>query len=136
MLPAEVAFMKIMNLNELEAHRDWFGVKSKVEVEILDPLPRDGPECPGGGMAMLYFTMEPGESFPEHLHPNSRIIIIWKGSGWARVAGSEYSLKELDCFTMQPRTAHTFRAGESGLSILSVHSSSIPPESEEFMDLV
>ena len=128
--------MKIVNLTELQAHIDWFGVKSKVEVEILDPLPRDGPECPGGGMAMLYFTMEPGESFPKHIHPNSRIIIIWKGNGWARVEHQEFEVKELDCFTIQPRTAHTFRAGHSGLSIVSIHSSYIPPESEELMKLV
>jgi quercetin dioxygenase-like cupin family protein len=127
--------MKIVNLNELQAHTDWFGVKSKVEVEILDPLPRDASDCPGGGMAMLYFTMEPGEAFPEHLHPNSRIIIIWKGSGWARVDQKEFALKELDCFTMQPRASHTFRAGDSGLAIVSVHSTSIPPEAEEFMTL-
>jgi quercetin dioxygenase-like cupin family protein len=128
--------MKIMNLNDLQAHTDWFGVKSKVEVEILDPLPRDGAECPGGGMAMLYFTMEPGEAFPRHVHPNSRIIIIWKGTGWASIEDQEFAVKELDCFTLQPLTAHTFRAGESGLSIISVHSSYIPPESEEFMQLV
>ena len=54
--------MKIINLKDLQAHTDWFGVKSKVEVEILDPLPRDSADCPGGGMAMLYFTMEPGEA--------------------------------------------------------------------------
>jgi len=128
--------MKITNLRNLQAHTDWFGVKSKVEVEILDPLPRDHPDCPGGGMAMLYFTMEAGECFPKHLHPNSRIIIIWKGSGSAVVNEEEFPLKELDCFTLPPRTSHTFRAGPAGLAIISVHSSFIPPEAEEFMELV
>ena len=127
--------MKVINLNDLEAHVDWFGVKSKVEVAVLDPLPRDAPACPGGGMAMLYFTMEPHEEFPEHLHPNSRIILIWKGSGSARVDGKEFPLKELDCFSMQPQASHTFRAGAQGLSIISVHSTSIPPEDEAFMEL-
>jgi len=127
--------MKVMNLNDLEAHVDWFGVKSKVEVEVLDPLPRDAPECPGGGMAMLYFTMEPGEAFPEHLHPNSRIILIWKGSGSAKVGDQEFAVKELDCFAMPPRSPHTFRAGDAGLSIISIHSTFIPPEAEEFMEL-
>jgi quercetin dioxygenase-like cupin family protein len=128
--------MKIINLKDLQAHTDWFGVKSKVEVEILDPLPRDSADCPGGGMAMLYFTMEPGEAFPAHIHPNSRIIMIWKGTGSATIEGQEFPVKELDCFTLQPRATHTFRAGQSGLSIISIHSSYIPPESEDFMQLV
>ena len=127
--------MKVINLNNLQAHTDWFGVKSKVEVELLDPLPRDAAECPGGGMAMLYFTMEPGEVFPVHLHPNSRIIIIWKGTGWATVEHQEFALQELDSFTLQPHAVHTFRAGPAGLSIISIHSSYIPPDSEDFMQL-
>jgi quercetin dioxygenase-like cupin family protein len=124
--------MKIKNLNELEANRDWFGVKSKVEANILDPLPRDGDDCPGGGMALLYFTMEPEETFPEHGHPNSRIIIIWRGSGLVRVDDAEFPVKQFDCFNLPPRIRHTFKSGPNGLVIFSVHSTSIDPDDEKF----
>ena len=87
-------------------------------------------------MALLYFTMAAGEAFPPHRHPNSRIIMIWRGSGTAVIRGREISLREHDCFSMPPETVHTFRAGPDGLEIVSVHSTAMHPNDPAFMTLM
>src|SRR5216684_573271 len=125
--------MKIANLKGVKPTKAWFGVKSTVETNLLDRLPRDAPDCPGDGMALMYFRMEADETFPMHYHPNSRIIIVWSGTGWVSIEAEEFALVEFDCFSMPPRVHHTFRAGPGGLTILSVHSTYIDPEDDEFM---
>ena len=131
--------MKITNLENVAPKKDWFGVKSKVEKYVTEPVPRDNQDCSGGGISLMYFDMEAGEMFPFHYHPNSRIITIWKGYGYAIIGPKEdqkeYQLKTHDCFSMPPNTRHTFSAGPEGLTILSVHSTSIDPEDPAFMTL-
>ncbi|QPM67843.1 cupin domain-containing protein [Atribacter laminatus] len=108
--------MKILKLKEGKS----FDMGKGKTINVLSP------EIGSKYVTLNYSEFEPKQAFTQHIHKNSEdVIIILKGSGYIRVEGKDYEIKEGDVVYIPAGEMHGTIAGDEPMIAISCQA---PPD--------